>query len=310
MTKLTILQDESYSKGKKPSERSVKEKTRFGVVIVNKPCGPSSHEVSAFVKKILQVEKTGHTGTLDQDVSGVLPVLINDACKAVPFFIKERKQYVGVMHCEEEKSFAQIEKVFENFKGKIWQKPPLESAVAKKLRIREVYSLELLEVEGKNSLFKCDVEGGFYVRKLCTDAGELLGCGAKMAELRRTKAAGFAEKDAVTLQDLNDAKWLSDQRKNNSELEKIIHNLEDVTTLKKVIASDDVLKPITTGANLAIVGINALDKTIRKGEVVQVLTGKGELVCFATALMNGNTIIENKDGYGLAFDVLRVIQAF
>ncbi|MFH1779958.1 MAG: RNA-guided pseudouridylation complex pseudouridine synthase subunit Cbf5 [Candidatus Micrarchaeota archaeon] len=307
---LTVLGEEEFTKGKKTSERSIQEKMRFGVLIINKPCGPSSHEVSAFVKKILNASKTGHTGTLDQDVSGVLPVLLNDACKASPFFIKERKQYIGVMRCNEAKTFQEVERVFENFKGKIWQKPPLESAVAKHLRIREVYDLKLLEVEKNLALFSCDVEGGFYVRKLCFDAGELLECGAEMAELRRTKAAGFSEKEAVTMQELSDAYWLYNEKKDDSELNKIIHNLEEVMYLKRVVASDGALKPITTGANLAIVGVIALDNNINKGDVVQVRSGKGEIVCFAKALLNGKDIIEKKDDYGLAFDVIRVVQAF
>lgn len=301
------LQDAVFKWGEKPAERSMQDRLRYGVFVLDKPCGPSSHEASAFVRKILHLNKAGHSGTLDPDVSGVLPVLLENSCKAAPFLLKERKQYVCIMRMNEEKTRKEVEEAFSHFQGKIYQKPPLESAVAKRLRIREVFALEIMEVDGKDVLFSCDVEGGFYVRKLCTDAGEVLGCGAVMDELRRTKAAGFTEAQSHTLQDLSDAYWLWAEKKDDSQLKQLVMPLEEATGLKRVVVDDGAIKPITTGANLAIGGIISLDGGIKRDENVQILSGKGELLCFAKALLSADEIVLRKDG--LAFDISRVVRA-
>lgn len=305
---MILLHDEKSIKGKKPSERSVEERLRFGVVLIDKPKGPSSHEVSAFVKKIAGSIKTGHSGTLDQNVSGVLPVFLNDACKAVGVFIGARKEYVCTMLLGEEKTRREIEETFDNFRGRIYQTPPLASAVVKQLRIREVYDLKVLEVDGRKVLFRAAVQGGTYIRTICSHFGEVIGCGAEMADLRRTKAAGFTEDDCVTLQDFSDAFWLWREKGDAHAIEKCVHNLEDVLHLKKVVVSDGALKPITTGANLAIPGINSLNEKILEGEIVQLVTEKGEVACIARALMPSEKIAGQKQG--MAFDVERVIQQF
>lgn len=305
------LHDAESNFGKPPSERTLEEKLRKGVFILDKPIGPTSHEAAAFVKKILGMRKAGHSGTLDYNVSGVLPVLLEESTKAARYLLGSRKKYVCILRLGERKGGEALEEAFSHFRGKIFQKPPLESAVVKKLRVREVFGLKVLEVDGKDVLFECDVEGGFYVRKICFDVGEVLGCGGQMLELRRTRAAGFEEGRARTLQDLSDAHWLWAEKHDGSELNRLVLNLEDALskTMKKVVADDGAIKPISTGANLAIPGILSLDEGISSGESVQVLSGKGELICFAKALANSREIKEKhaRGEGGLVFDVERVI---
>ncbi|MFH1057008.1 MAG: RNA-guided pseudouridylation complex pseudouridine synthase subunit Cbf5 [Candidatus Micrarchaeota archaeon] len=308
---MILLREFEGKIGKKPSERPLEEKLRKGVFVLDKPCGPTSHEAAAFVRKILGLKKAGHSGTLDANVSGVLPVMLEESTKAARYLLGSRKKYVCAMRLGERKSLEEIERAFSNFRGKIFQKPPLESAVAKKLRVREVFVLEILETVDKEVLFECDVEGGFYVRKLCFDVGEVLGCGAEMAELRRVYAAGFTEENARTLQDLSDAFWLWKEKGNGKELNGLVLNLEEALEglLKKVVVDDGAIKPISTGANLAVPGIVALDDWIAKGEAVQVLNSKGEIVCFARALASSKEVKEKfeKGEGGLVFDVERVV---
>ncbi len=306
---MIVLRKVESNYGKSVGERTLEEKMRKGVFVLDKPCGPSSHEAAAFVRKILGLKKAGHSGTLDANVSGILPVFLEEATKAVRYFLGERKKYVCIMRLNERKSAKEIEEAFSHFKGKIYQKPPLASAVVKKLRVREVFGLKTLEVDGKDVLFECDVEGGFYVRKLCSDVGEVLGCGGEMFELRRAYAAGFTEAQSHSIQDLSDAFWLWKEKGKEKELDSLILNLEDVLHLKKVMVDDGAIKPITTGANLAIPGIVAMDDFISKDESVQVLSGKGEILCFARALFSSKEIVEkeNKGHGGLAFDIERVI---
>jgi len=305
---MLALREEESEIGVKPSERSTRELLRFGVVVLDKPRGPSSHEASAFVRKILGVKKAGHSGTLDPNVSGVLPVLLEDACKTVGFLLKQKKSYVCITRFGEKISEAKLREALARFRGKIYQTPPLESAVVKKLRVREVFSLELLETDGRDVLFSCEVEGGFYVRKLVFDLGEVLGTQSEMLELRRTRAAGFNESQCVTLQDLADRAWFWKNEGDDKLLREVILPVEKTVFLKRVVASDGALHAISTGANLAIPGIVALDEGIKRGESVQVLSGKGELVCFAQALLSSGEIASRKNG--IAFDVTRVIHSF
>ncbi len=314
MALITLRKQEGLA-GVAPRERAIKDYLRFGLALIDKPCGPSSHETSAFVRRILSgfgVEKTGHSGTLDPDVSGVLPVMLGDACKASGFLSKQRKKYVCITRFEKPVNEKRLEQAFERFRGKIYQTPPLASAVARRLRIREVFSLELIEIDESKRfvLFDCDVEAGFYVRALVSDLASVLDNAAVMAELRRTEAASFREEQCVTLQELSDRVWLAAESGNKDEapLRECVIPIEEGIHLKRVVADDDALRPITTGANLAIPGICSLDEGIEKGEAVQILSLKGELVCFADALLSTDEILHRRNG--LAFDVSRVIQAF
>ena len=304
---MLVLHREPCNAGKKPSERTMEESLHYGLIVIDKPRGPTSHEASAFVRKMLCLSKAGHTGTLDANVSGVLPVLLEEACKASRYISEKTKTYVCIMRCGEQPTAATVEETFSHFRGKIWQKPPLASAVAKKLRVREIHSLKTLEVQGKDVLFEAHVDAGTYIRNLCFDAGEVMGIKTEMLELRRTEAAGFTENQAITLQKLSDLWWLYKEHR-KTDLQKHLVQVEDALKLKKVVVSDDALRPICTGADLAIPGILSLDENIKEGDSVALMTGKGELACIAKALLSTKTITSQEKG--IAFDVERVVQAF
>ncbi|MBI5635354.1 RNA-guided pseudouridylation complex pseudouridine synthase subunit Cbf5 [Candidatus Micrarchaeota archaeon] len=300
---ITLLEEES-SWGTNPSKRSVEQLLSNSLVLIDKPCGPTSHEVSSIVKKLLHAKKAGHTGTLDPDVSGVLPVLINEATKIASGFLESEKQYACVMSLSEKIPEKKLLETLDYFTGKIYQTPPEASAVKKELRVREVYELKLLEFTGRQALFLARVEGGTYIRTLCEDIGLVLGFDCEMAELRRTCAAGFSESQCVTLQDLSDAFWLYKERNDETQLKKMLLPIEQALKLKKVIVSDGAVKPISTGADLAIPGINQLDEEIKVNELVLVESGNGQAVCIAKALMGAKEIASQKKG--IAFDVQRV----
>ncbi len=303
---MITLHEEQSVWGKTLAEKTVGDLLPYSLIVIDKPCGPSSHEVAAYVKKMTGVGKAGHSGTLDPEVSGVLPVMLGDATKAAGFLLKDRKTYVALMKLREAQTDAALETVFARFLGPIYQTPPKKSAVRRVLRTRHVYRLELLENDGNFVLFETEVEAGTYIRKLCYDMGEVLGCGGLMAELRRIVAAGFTESQSHPLQELSDALWLWREKSQEDMLRKMLVPIERAIALKKVVVSDGAIQPITTGANLAIPGILALDEGIKADEPVQIVSGKGELVCLAKALMNSEKIQENKKG--MAFDVERVIR--
>ena len=176
-------------------KKTVKELLEFGIINVDKPSGPTSFDVSDFIRKNLGLRKTSHFGTLDPKVTGVLPIALNRACKLTGFFLGEDKEYVGVMRIHEDISLEKLKEAIKNFTGKIMQKPPVRSRVARIEREREIKNFEILEKDGQDILFKTEVQGGTYIRKLIHDFGKKLGVGAHMLELRRTRAGIFKEDD-------------------------------------------------------------------------------------------------------------------
>src|SRR3989344_5189850 len=190
------------------SGKTIQELLEFGIINIDKPQNPTSFDVSDFVRKTLRdfgVRKTSHFGTLDPKVTGVLPIALNRACKLTGFFLGEDKEYIGVMRIHDEISLEEIKKIIkEKFLGKIFQIPPKKSRVARILREREINKFELLEKFGKDILFRADVQGGTYIRKLIDDLGKEIG-GAHMLELRRTRAGIFDEDDSefINLYDLD-----------------------------------------------------------------------------------------------------------
>ena len=175
--------------------KSIKELLNFGLINIDKPTGPTSFSVSEFVCKKLGLSKTSHMGTLDPKVTGVLPITLGRACKLADYFIRHDKTYVGILETHKVCDIRVLQKLIdENFVGRIKQTPPHRSAVKREERIREVFYWKLVEDsdDNKHFLFECKVEGGTYIRKLCSDLGEMIG-GAHMGELRRTSAGIFDE---------------------------------------------------------------------------------------------------------------------
>ena len=179
----------------------LKEIINFGFINIDKPQGPTSFSISHFVQRKLGLKKTSHLGTLDPNVTGVLPITLGRACKLAGYFMTHDKTYVGVLHTHKEQDRKSLQELIDkNFIGKIEQIPPHKSAVARKPRMRKVFYWKLLEAskENKDFLFECKVEGGTYIRKLCSDLGEMIG-GAHMEELRRTSAGHFNEEKLYNL---------------------------------------------------------------------------------------------------------------
>jgi len=162
-----------------------------GVVLVDKPSGPTSHDVVQMVRKNLGAKKAGHSGTLDPKVTGVMLIALNEATKAVTVLMGMDKEYEGTMHIHEDFDSQKLEKTMKSFVGKIIQTPPVRSAVARRPREREVYIFEILEIRGRDVNFRTRCQAGTYIRKLVSDLGEKLGIGAHMTSLRRTAVGDF-----------------------------------------------------------------------------------------------------------------------
>lgn len=298
MQNLLIKSEEEIDErfGKRIEERSIEDLLNLGVINLDKPKGPTSHQVVSWVKNILEVNKTGHGGTLDPGVTGVLPVALNKAVKALQTLLHGKKEYVGVMHLHHKIKEEKIKDVISEFVGQIYQLPPVRAAVKRELRKRWIYNLDILEIDGRDVLFKVECQAGTYIRTLVRDIGEVLGIGAHMQELRRTKSCIFFEEESITLHELKDAYvfWKED---GDERLKKLIQPMEKLFEhIPKIFIKDSTVDAISHGANLAIPGIVKFDSAIARGDLVAILTLKGEGVALAKATMNSEQIIEKKKG--------------
>jgi len=219
----------------------------FSILNIDKPSGPTSFTITDYIRKSLKLNKTSHMGTLDPAVSGVLPITLGRACRLSNYFMHSDKEYVGIMRLHKKVSEEKLKEVIKEFIGKITQLPPIRSSVKRAERIREVKSFEIFEIQGKDILFKTNVQAGTYIRKLCSDMGEKIG-GAHMLELRRTRASIFSENDKNFINLYKFDELLKDPKK----LVKYLIPAEEAIkkVLPQVQLSDKNLNKIFTGKPL------------------------------------------------------------
>ncbi len=211
-----------------------------GIIIIDKPKGYTSFDIIAIMRKILNIKKIGHAGTLDPMATGVLPILIGSATKAQDLFLDSNKEYIAEFQlgittdtlditgnilntCDFKVTQADIKLVTDVFKGHIKQKPPMYSAIKKDGKKLYEFARKGIEIERKERdifIKKLDIldfnktsgkgtikvlcSKGTYIRSLCDDIGNRLGCGAVLSNLRRTKACGFDVSEAVTIEDVKE----------------------------------------------------------------------------------------------------------
>jgi len=294
------------SLGSLPEERSIQDRIKYGMIVIDKPPGPTSHEVVAWIKKLLELDRAGHGGTLDPKVTGVLPVGLQNSTKVVQALLEAGKEYVCLMRTHVDEEEARVTSTLRLFEGEIWQRPPLRSSVKRRLRTRFIYGIDYMEGDGRNWLFRVACQSGTYIRKLCFDVGEVLGGGAHMHELRRSRSGPFVESDLVTMLELVDAIDRWKQEGDESRLREVIRPVEEALgLLPKIWIRDSAVDAVCTGATLAMPGILRLESGIEKGAMVAVLTQKGEGVALMSALASGGQIMAAE--HGLAAKPVRVL---
>ena len=262
-----------------------------GLLVIDKPRGPSSHQVTAWVGEILQT-RVGHAGTLDPGVSGVLTVMIGKAVRLAPLLLSEEKEYVCLIRVHREVAASRVREILSEFTGRIYQRPPRKSAVARNLRIRVIHEIEPLDSVDRYVLIRVRCDAGTYVRSLCHHIGLALGTGAHMVELRRTRSGHFDETRACTLHDLEDAAAAA--RQGNPELLKslILSPAAALISLPKVVIRDTAVDAVCHGAVLARPGLSSYDE-FKKGETVVLTSMHGELIAL------GRTLISSKEAGSL-----------
>lgn len=289
--------------GKRPSDRSIGELLSAGVIVLDKPSGPTSHQVTAWVRDMMHVDKIGHGGTLDPNVSGVLPLCIGKAVRLTDLVLSSDKEYVCLMRLHKDRPEERIRNVMGQFQGKIYQFPPVRSAVKRQLRIRTISQLHIIEVNGRDVLFRVSCDAGTYIRTLCIDIGEALGCGANMIELRRTRSGAMSEDEAVTLFDIKDAYVFWQQNGREEWMRSMILPIETlVQPLPKVIVKASAVDAICHGSDLNVQGIHMMDDEIRKNALVALMTARGELIAIGKMAMSSQKIMATSQGKAVVVD--------
>uniref|UniRef100_A0A8C8HMF7 H/ACA ribonucleoprotein complex subunit DKC1 n=1 Tax=Oncorhynchus tshawytscha TaxID=74940 RepID=A0A8C8HMF7_ONCTS len=257
--------------GSNPLKRSIQDYVRTGFINLDKPANPSSHEVVAWIRRILRVEKTGHSGTLDPKVTGCLIVCVDRATRLV--------------------------------------KSQQSAAVKRQLRVRTVYESKLIEYDPERRLgiFWVSCEAGTYIRTLCVHLGLLLGVGGQMQELRRVRSGVLGERDnLVTMHDVLDAQWQYDHNKDETYLRRVIYPLEKLlVSHKRLVMKDSAVNAICYGAKIMLPGVLRYEDGIEMNQDIVVITTKGEAICIATALMT--TAVISTCDHGVVAKIKRVI---
>ncbi|KAL5198910.1 hypothetical protein ABZP36_002422 [Zizania latifolia] len=296
--------------GHSPLKRPIAEYLRYGVINLDKPSNPSSHEVVAWIKRLLRVEKTGHSGTLDPKVTGNLIVCVDRATRLVKSQQGAGKEYVCVARFHAAvPDTARVARALEALTGALFQRPPLISAVKRQLRVRTIYESKLLEHDPERhiAVFWISCEAGTYVRTLCVHLGLLLGVGAHMQELRRVRSGILGEQDnMVTMHDVMDARWAMDNYNDESYLRRIVMPLEVVlTSYKRLVVKDSAVNAICYGAKLMIPGLLRFENDIEVGEEVVLMTTKGEAIAIGIAEMT--TAVMATCDHGAVAKIKRVV---
>ncbi|MFB6302734.1 MAG: RNA-guided pseudouridylation complex pseudouridine synthase subunit Cbf5 [Haloferacaceae archaeon] len=271
-----------------PDRRSPAERLRFGVVNLDKPPGPSAHEVSAWVRDVVDdaladldaepVGRAAHAGTLDPKVTGSLPVLLGDATRLVELFRDAPKEYVAVLELHGPPP-TDLDRVVSEFEGNLYQKPPRKSAVVRRLRTREIHDLDVTEVRDRQVLLRIRCESGTYVRKLCHDLGLALGTGAHMGDLRRVGTGAFDDRDLVSLHDLTDALAFAVEGDAEPLAEAVDPAERLLEPLPTVVVAPSAAGEIAEGAPVYAPGVIEVRGDPAPGDRVACRTPDGAAVC-------------------------------
>lgn len=288
-----------------PSERTPAELIEFGVVVLDKPAGPTSHQVGQWVAEIAGVERAGHMGTLDPKVTGCLPVLLGRGTRLTDVLSGGEKGYVALLELHDEPPTDWRDRLLQ-FEAEIYQKPPRKSAVSRRLRTRTVTELDVLERNGRHVLLNVRCAAGTYIRKLCHDIGLVLGTGGHMASLRRTRSDPFTDAELVTLHDLTDGVAFWQEANDIDALRDVIRPAEDALShLPNVTISPGTAESVAEGAPVYVPGVIDVDPPI-----ADATDDAPRVVCTipsGSAICIGRLIGDPHEGDGVVVELDRVL---
>jgi H/ACA ribonucleoprotein complex subunit 4 len=294
----TSVTNDKY--GCHPDNRSISQLLDSGIVLINKPSGPTSHQLTAWARDLLNLNRLGHGGTLDPFATGLLTLLCGKATKITNIVLNSDKSYVAVVKFGREVSKKELKTLLNEFKGEIYNVPPKESAVKVQVRTRTIFSIDLLDLDkpSKIAIIHLSCNAGTYVRTLTKDFGLLLDTRCDLIELHRDTTGSFDEIMACTMHQLTDAVFLWDNQGDERGLKTLISPIESIlNNLPRVYVKDGAVSAVSHGAPLAKPGIVKAEKGIKKGETVIILSLKEEAVAIATLEVNSDDLSGMKSGH-------------
>ena len=281
-----------------PAEDPVRARIAVGAfLLIDKPRGPSSHQVTAWVRDLLGVDRAGHAGTLDPNVSGLLWIGVGPALKLLPLVLEFPKRYVGVVELHGRVPPKELDRVLAEFVGPVYQTPPVRSAVKRERRIRTIHRLVRLESDGESALIDVVADSGTYVRTLAVDVGEALGIGAHLAELRRIGNGPFTEAASVSLLALADAVARRAEG-NPGSLLAMLHPIEEVwREFPRIVVKESAASALAHGAGLARGGILEVPRPFSAGQQVALVSRAGELIATGIARYDSGDVTAVRHGW-------------
>jgi len=296
--------------GCSPLSRAIDLYLLYGIINLDKPVNPSSHEVVSWIKRLMKLEKTGHSGTLDPKVSGCLLVCLNRATRLVKAQQSAGKEYVAIVRFHKDVgSPAKIQRALDMLTGACFQRPPVISAVKRQLRVRSIYEAKLIEYNSKRhmAIFWTSCEAGTYIRTMCVHLGLVLGTGGHMQELRRVRSGVLDENTYMsTMHDVLDAQHMYEVLRDEKYLRRVVWPLELIlTNYPRIVVKDSAVNAICYGAQLMIPGVLRFEKNVDVGSEIVMMTTKGEAI--ATGIAQMTTAVIASVDHGCVAVIKRVI---
>lgn len=286
--------------GSLPLNRSLDELLNSGILLVKKPRGPTSHQLTAWIREILGIKKIGHGGTLDPMATGLLTILCGRATRLTDIILKGDKRYISVIRFGKDIELTDVEEILKNLSGEIYNVPPKESAVKVQVRTRIIKSLKLIDYDQSARIAAIEIScvAGTYIRTLTRDIGLLLNTSCEMLELHRDQTSIFDETMACDMHQLKDAIFLWKEHNDERGLIKLLTPIESILgEIPSITVKDGAVAAMTHGAPLAKPGIISSSSEFKSGSIIVIKSLKGEAVALAETLVDFDKLMSMKNGH-------------
>ena len=283
--------------GTAPDDRTLEQRLASGFILVDKPAGPTSHQLAAWARDLLGLERLGHGGTLDPFATGVLPLMTGRCMKITNKILKHQKTYIAVFRFRTMPELEELKATMATMTGRIYNVPPEVSAVKVQVRTRTIHAFELLDTDGQDAVVRITCEAGTYIRTMARDMGLLLNTPVSLKELRRETSGMFDLDHCITMDQLADAVWLWKECGETDALMAVIHPIEKLLVdVPRCTVKDSAVAALSYGAPLLRPGLVSIPAGLKKGTELLVTSLKEEAVGFVKLKTDSDDIPSMESG--------------
>ena len=283
--------------GTSPDDRTLEQRLASGFILVDKPAGPTSHQLAAWARDLLGLDRLGHGGTLDPFATGVLPLMTGRCMKITNKILKHQKTYIAVFRFRTMPEINDLKATMATMTGRIYNVPPEVSAVKVQVRTRTIHAFELLDTDGQDAVARIICDAGTYIRTMARDMGLLLNTPVSLKELRRENSGMFDLNDCITMDQLADAVWLWKECGQAEALNAIVHPIEKLLVdVPRCTVKDSAVAALSYGAPLLRPGLVSIPAGLKKGTELLVTSLKEEAVGFVKLKADSDDIPAMESG--------------